>query len=644
MIRDRSTYYMLRVRFAVLLLFLCISFLATAQEKRDSVLVRAGSILQLGDSLLYVPRDSLMYLPENATLFLDQQKIYESRQLYQSLRDSARNQWLKSLYDLLLVPQNKPLSARGEYRPDQFKPFEGRRIRDILIRRLPPFGSSVSDPFVSDSAWINNFLNSTHFRTRENKVRALLKFSTGDQLNPFLLADNERIIRQLSFIKDCRIVVIPVQNQEVDLLVITKDIYSLGANLEISDVKSGTTELYEQNFLGLGHEINLKTRYAFEEYDKPQLQFSYTLNNVLRSFTDIRLSYLKGFDDEVKSVHINRRFLTPYDKWAAGIKIDRTDTKDRLDTLPEPLPLRLNYQDYWLGRSFLLNPEQRSRLIVSGRHISNKIFERPDINENSYYELQTFKLYLFSLTYAKQNYFTTHLMYDFGRSEDIPNGCLYSLTMGFENNEFKQRRFYGADVSRSFRIPSLGYIRSDISISGFHTENQFEQGLASIKVTGISNLLQSKSHFFRTFLSFGYSRGIQRFEDEKLTLNGSNGIRGFRSDSVLGSERFCMQAENVLFSPLYVYGFRFVFFGFADLGWINNSPSSPLSSSEFYSGFGLGLRIKNDNMAFRALQIRFAFYPRVPLAGKLDYLDIQTQPANLIRDFDVYPPKIPDYR
>ena len=80
-------------------------------------------------------------------------------------------------------------------------------------------------------------------------------------------------------------------------------------------------------------------------------------------------------------------------------------TTEDLDTLPVPEPLKYNYQDYWLQRSFMIDRSTVTRIITGVRFINDNIFKRPDIDPESYYSLQKKSLFLGSVSYSQTEVF-----------------------------------------------------------------------------------------------------------------------------------------------------------------------------------------------------------------------------------------------
>ena len=172
---------------------------------------------------------------------------------------ASKNLLTKKLYDFVIVSpdtiQNKRITGSSEA---SYISYSGKKIRKIDIKRLNVFGANINNPASDNLKKIENLLNKTHVNTNENIIRKNLLFSEGDTISPLTLSDNERILRQLSYIDDARIIVVPVSDDEVDIVVITKDVYSLGASYSYKGLKKGSVSLFEKNIFGMGHEFGFE--------------------------------------------------------------------------------------------------------------------------------------------------------------------------------------------------------------------------------------------------------------------------------------------------------------------------------------------------------------------------------------------------
>ncbi|NSW93183.1 MAG: hypothetical protein HPY62_00570 [Bacteroidales bacterium] len=572
-------------------------------------------------------------LPLNRTdIFLDSLRLRASRRLV-----------TRKIYDLIIVrhePENKSITSQSD---KSYLELSGKKIRRIEIRRLSVFGTNISNPFFSDPNKLESLLNKTHINTNENIIRKNLLFREGDTLSPLILSDNERILRQLPYIDDAKVLAIPVSDEEADILIITKDVYTLSARVDFKSVEQGSFSVFEKNIFGMGHEFGVDIPYDNRFSDSPGFGVRYLINNISRSFINLSSFYLDGLGKRSFGFDLGRQFVSSTTKYAGGISIVRTYTTEDLDSLSEPEPLRYNLQNYWISRSFLIDREAVSRIIIGARYTNNNVFSRPFILPNSYYKLQSYSLFLGSIAFSVQKYYKTSLIYSYGRTEDIPHGGLYRITAGREINEFKKRTYLGVDLSIGESNRNLGYFYASAALSAFLNNNRTEQGTLILQLNYFSNLLTAGRFRVRNFVNLEYTRGFDRYTDERIFFKYDHGFEGFRNDSISGLQRFTASLETVLFSPLNFYGFRFAFFANADLSILAES-NELMGNGFFLSGLGFGVRIRNDNLILNTLQIRFSIYPNLPPFSRANYLKISGEQLLKPRDFNTGQPQIIPYR
>ena len=321
----------------------------------------------------------------------------------------------------------------------------------------------------------------------------------------------------------------------------------------------------------------------------------------------------------------------------------RMSTTENLDSLPVPGPYRYNLQDYWLLRSFLINQESVSRVIFGIRYTNNNVFERPFILPYSYHELQKYKIFLGSAALSFQKYYKTNLIYNFGRTEDIPSGGLIRMTAGREINEFNNRIYLGGDASIGKLSKELGYIYISAGLASFLDGRKSEQGILKLEMNYFSNLLIFRNYMIRNFVNINYTRGFGRYTDEHITFSHRNGFSGFRNDSVTGTQRINLSLESVVFSPANYYGFRFAFFAFADASLLTET-NQLIRNGNFLSGIGLGLRIHNNNLVVNTFQFRIGFFPNLPAYSRVNNFVVSGEQLLKPSTFDPGPPSIIPYR
>ena len=110
-----------------------------------------------------------------------------------------------------------------------YKKFEGYIIRHVTISDLH-FGIPLSDTSKKVVTTLTRLANKIHHITRMSVIKNNLFFNENDSLRSYLMADNETYLRQLPYLQDATIQVIPVNDtaDSVDVNVIVKDLFALG--------------------------------------------------------------------------------------------------------------------------------------------------------------------------------------------------------------------------------------------------------------------------------------------------------------------------------------------------------------------------------------------------------------------------------
>ncbi len=148
----------------------------------------------------------------------------------------------------------------------------GKVIRQIKIVRLG-FERDINDTI----RYNNNFgaiaANAFHKKTTANVIGNNLFFDAGDRLNPYLMADNEKFLRDQPYLQDALIQVdaVPDNKYMVDVLVMVKDVFSLGGSADIRSTKLMRIDVKEENLKGTGSRLLITTLYDSER--KPRLWF-----------------------------------------------------------------------------------------------------------------------------------------------------------------------------------------------------------------------------------------------------------------------------------------------------------------------------------------------------------------------------------
>jgi hypothetical protein len=536
-----------------------------------------------------------------------------SKAFYDSLKVRAEKRKLTSLlYDMIVVSPAPPGNARDKMTSTStFEAYGGRIIRNREIIRLDAFGYDIEDPESMSPSGAEKFANSTYTKTRRFVLNHHLLFIEGDTVSPLLLSDNERLLRELPFIDDARITVIPVDSIFADIAVVVREKYPVGMSIRLDDVRSGKLGLYSRNFAGLGHELEISLPYDFNDYSAPGIGLKYSVRNIARTFSDLELEFADGLGTTRAGGIFSREFVTSDTKYSWSASALFINATEDLDTMINPVPLRYVRQDYWGARSFMLDRGNVIRLILTARYIHNNVFARPEIDDYSYYRLQNYQFVAGSLAISSQRFINTSLIYSYGRTEDIPYGYMAEFTGGREKNEFKFRNYSGVMLSYGNFFNRIGYLYAGAGISAFYSQGSSEQGMVQGVMRYFTPLVAAGRSKIRTFMNLSYTRGFNRYSDEFLYFRDDALIRGFRNDSVSGCTRLACSLEPVLFLSRPVAGFRFALFAFADAGILEGRGISDTRYNAVMA-LGAGVRLRNDQLVLNTLQIRLAWYPNSP--------------------------------
>jgi len=566
---------------------------------------------------------------------------------YTNLQKKAwKNKFFTELHRLVFISVDTSHQIKvPEESHIRFIKYKGKYIRSINFISLDVFGQSVNDTTQKLSSWIENVSNKMPIYTRSSVLRKLLLQKEGDAINPFLMAENEHIIRDLPFIRDVKFIILPdSQNTDfVDLIIVTQDVYSIGIIAQPRDLKSSKFGIYDINLWGLGHRQS--NMFMIDPMQKEKLRYvegHYRLENIDGLFMSGELNYKNYIGDKSLGFDLTRKFITSDTRLAGGISFSHN-----IQTMRENdfvlMDSRYNLFNTWLGYAFPFHNFKRDTLyhnkLVTTLSVDKIQYTyRNIINLTDYLKAKNKTVVLGGLSYSSNAYYRDNLLFGYGSSEDIPYGKLFGIQVGYSYEESLDRTYIDAYYSAGNRINNFGYINYSIESGGYLQSGIYEDGILKSKLSLASQLYTHGTHHFRHYINFTYVRGINMNGSERITINDKYGIRGLKSQTLIGTQKLSMNIESVMFSPLYVLGFRFSTFGFVDVGFIGSGQRSILDQ-QMYSGLGIGIRIKNDHLVFNTFQLRLAYYPLEPDRANRISVDVSNMPTASFSDFTVKQPQ-----
>lgn len=570
-----------------------------------------------------------------ATVWAQEGKKQDSTDILDKVNINTRYRMLNNIFeDAVNAMKRDPGDTVNEAQvlieksEDRFQKYEGRIIRYIIIQRFG-FERTFTDTSNRITYFGTRILNTLHTDTKEFIIRQNLFIKEHTTLNPFELADNERYLRTLRFIQDARIFPSPVKGSpdSVDIVVITKDLFTITGVLDVTGLTSVKLRLAEVNLAGMAQRIQATGYWERNRYPATGYELLYSKSNIGGSFVDGTIAYSlinggrsDGTEDESSFyITLERPLVSPFSHVAGGIEVSYNQS---LNVYRKPDSLFLNYKynyyDGWAGYNIGANKLSdhqnykinRTRFFISGRYFQTDFERKPfQIGEAFDAIYNSKQAALAQLTVFKQDFYKLNYIYGFGSTEDVPMGYSVSLTGGWYKQLDLERPYGGFQLEHNLVTPRGGFVNTAFKIGGFLHDSKIEDASTLASVSFFTRLFNYNRWKLREFMKFSYTKLDNRVIYEPLRLNNTYGLTEFTTDSVNGNRRMSIYAESILYTKKKILGFRFAPFIFGDFSIISFEDQA-FKKSDIYTGLGAGVRTRNENLVFGTIELKAIYFPR----------------------------------
>ncbi|RYD76678.1 MAG: hypothetical protein EOP53_14285 [Sphingobacteriales bacterium] len=527
---------------------------------------------------------------------------------------------------------------------DAFKQFHGKIIRHIIIKPVP-FNYALGDSVPLKNNFPTKVANALHLNSTTELIRKNLFFKEGQQFYALQIADNDRFLRTLEYLRDAIIKVTPAEdsNDSVDVIVLTRDVFSIGGKLSVSSADNADAEISEENFAGSGNKLTLLGLYDKERKPNYGIGAEYMHRNIRGSFINwangfqtYRSAFNSGREEE-RSVYtkLERPMVSRYTTFTGALEVSYNETNNSYisDSLYKS-DFKYSYfnADFWIGynfsrkRSKLKDEANELRHFVAFRSFFNTFYNVPDKFNGTYnYLYADINGFLTSYSIYRQNFYRTNFIYGFGRNEDVPVGIKAGVIGGYINKQGARRGYYGAEVEWN-RFSKAGCLHAyTLRIGGFAQKDGLEDVDVLANFNHFTKLKTLNQHWFnRNFLNVSYTRQMNHLLNEPLFLNSEFGLPYYRRGLLEGEMRTSVKMESVFYHMKKFLGFRFAPFAFTDFTLFQLRGES-LKKSIGFPAIGAGVRTRNENLVFGTMELRGYYLPR-PLEGMRDWkIEVSTK-------------------
>lgn len=514
-------------------------------------------------------------------------------------------------------------------RNDQaFQQYRGRIIRQITVKPLD-FGVSIGDTNKVFNNWLTRLANDLHKNTRGKEILENLFFKQNDKLSPFLLGDNERYLRDLPYLQNARIKVQPVKGSKdsVDVLVLTKDVVSIGGSIDIHNIQNVALTLKEDNFYGLGDRLQMQMLYDQVRHQQMGYGAEYIRRNIRGSFIDGSAGYLnfgKAFnsgkaEERMAYLQFIKPMVHPYMRWTYALNASMRASQNMYATdsfYATNLRYKVRSIDAWgalntsAGHIAGKNEDNRLRAALSLRFFNQNFTEKPLLYSHQYYyPYADHTAILGAMSLFKQNFYKAQYLYGFGRPEDVPQGIDASLVLGWTVKDQRKRPYAAIDFQRFYFTVAERYFNYTVQTESFFYKGKMEDANLLGRVNFINHLHEINSKWKqRTFLNAEIVKQFNGLLNEPIYLDQLYGAFNLSDHPTGGDLRASLNAESVFYSPWSLLYFRIAPFAFGDASLFRYIKDHS-TVMDFYPAVGGGVRFRNESLILGTVELKGWYFP-----------------------------------
>lgn len=393
------------------------------------------------------------------------------------------------------------------------------------------------------------FANRLHLRTRERVVRRELLFEAGDPLDPELLAQTERNLRALPFLRDARVEVRPAKGTDADgrplvhVRVLTWDTWSTVPELSLSKVGDQlrwSAGLSERNLLGLGKQLQVLRRANLEQVENlfffrdPQLAGSRFVWS-----TDVA----GGPNGSRAEISLERPFFSLETDWAFRASATCFDLlrpysvrggSGRGGSHPDRWRHVRRWTDLEISRALAKGSLEAWRFHVAYR-------QREDETEG---DTRSFGLLEAGISAVEHRFVKLAHVNRFERPEDFNLGRVFSARLGVSTpalgGEEGTAVFASVSHRQGIQFSPGHFLLTTLSWRGRHRHGRLENSLAEVRLAYLRK--HSERRVLLATMDLGYGHRLDL--EERLFLGAESGLRGYPVRRWSGDRSLLLSVEE----------------------------------------------------------------------------------------------------
>jgi len=463
-------------------------------------------------------------------------------------------------------------------------------IGEVIIDAEDVF--DLSDP--QENNLLYRLANRLHIITKDPVVEKQLLFKPGEPYSKRLADESERILRNNNYFYDVSITPVNRRDGAVDLLVNTRDVWTLKPGFSFS--RSGgenkkSVNLEELNLLGRGQQIEFLRS---SDIDRDTTSFEFRDEHFGRSWTSVKLRLADNSDGHSNLLSVIRPFYALDTRWSAGVTAYDDDRSSTLYQLGEKAAEYRHERDYasaFGGWSAGLQDGWVQRYTVGVVTDDNRFSNVIDATLPAAIPADRKLVYPFFGVEIIEDKFEKSTNRDqISKTEDFLTGTRISGSLGWSNDGWGADRdalLYALSANLS-----LGELSKTAWLLSANASGRYESGESRNSVLNLdARYYRQQTEKRMIFAAIAGTVGSNLDLDNPVELGGNTGLRGYPLRYQSGNSKVLLTLEQRYFWDWYPFRlFRVGGAIFADYGrtWGDNPLGGP--SRGWLADVGFGLR------------------------------------------------------
>jgi outer membrane protein assembly factor BamA len=485
------------------------------------------------------------------------------------------------------TPLTPPLDVPSDAALEQ----AGARIGTITFDLQDIFATDTD----AENTLIFRLANRLHGRTKTDTVAQQLLFRTGEPYARRLLDESERTLRGRRYLSEVVIRPIAVRDGVVDIEVRTRDVWTLSTGISFG--RSGGQNTYgakleEINLFGRG--IQLTSSFK-SNVDRDTVELNYTDPHLLGTHWRLSTQYADNSDGRKSAFALEQPFYALDARQSMGLRLSddkRDDPVYDLGKVVERYGVKQRSASAFAGWSGGLQSGWAQRW-TAGVTYEDNLYTPPNQVEGPQFT-PTSRTWVYPwLRYAllQDAYATRENLNQIGRTEDISLGWSFTAQLGVAASAFgadQSALIWSGSINKGAQLTERLLVDGEMAVAGRLEGSTLRN--ATLNASARSFWQQSPRALF--YMNAQVATATRLDDDQRLTLGGDNGLRGYPLRYQSGTGRWLITAEQRYFSDW--YPFRLMRVGaaaFVDVG--QTWSTVPLASKPLgvLKDVGFGLRL-----------------------------------------------------